>query len=127
MSVRTWHDDFPAHRREDAPVISDAALHIASGAGARLIPTPPVVAPLPSARTLHRARGEGPAVRCCHRRLVSADQLVRIPARLRLRVCARFPHLPATGPLYLCDACIETLRRENIIGIAELHFTSEDS
>ncbi len=68
------------------------------------------------ARSIDRDVGEGPP-RCCARRLVAADSLVRydrLPPDLLAKVRQRFPDLPA-GPLYLCDACGETLIREGVL------------
>ena len=70
----------------------------------------------PPSRSIDRDAGEGPP-RCCARRFVAADALVRydqLPLDSLALVKERFPHLASIAPLYLCDACGETLVREHV-------------
>jgi hypothetical protein len=72
---------------------------------------------VPSATSIDRDAGEGPP-RCCGRRLVAADALVCYdeiaPERLAA-VLERLPSLKGVRPLYLCDGCRGTIRREQLL------------
>jgi hypothetical protein len=71
----------------------------------------------PRGLSLDRDKGEGPP-RCCDRRLVAADALIcydDLAAVRQLELLKRFPHLDGKTPVYLCDACADTLVRERII------------
>lgn len=78
----------------------------------------------PPSVTLDRDAGEGPLPRCCSRRFVSADALVQygdLDVEKRTLVCERItPMAEADADMYLCDACREILRREQVITRAEM-------
>jgi hypothetical protein len=72
---------------------------------------------VPPGLPIDRDADEGPP-RCCARRFVAADALVcydELAPERRTALLKRFPHLSGVSPLYLCDACGDTLVRERVI------------
>ena len=72
---------------------------------------------LSPSQTIDRDAGEGPA-RCCGRRLVAADALIcydDVSAELLSILVTRFPHFAEAEQIFLCDACADTLVREQLI------------
>ena len=68
-------------------------------------------------QTVDRDAGEGP-LRCCARRLVAADALIcydDVSAELLSVLVTRFPHLEKATEIFLCDACADTLVREQLV------------